>query len=515
MYVIAYDVGTTGLKTCLFDITEDKSIKMVADASEGYDLYTLENGGSEQDPQQWWEAMCKTTGELLDRTGIEKERIQGISFCAQMQAVVLVDENGNHLRNSMGYMDQRGTEQIDKLMYQGVKVAGMNAAKLLKSLKITGAVSGSVKDPVYKYRWVADNEPELFSKVYKWLDVKDYLVMRASGMFTMSPDSAFSTMLYDSRPGKNCFSPEICRIMDVDINHLPDIVQCTDAVGGITEKAAEELGLAKGTPVFSGGGDAALIGVGGGACRNGDTHVYWGTSGWVSTVLEKRKLDVGSMIASMVGASQKYFNCFAELETAGKCVEWAMTRFGITSFDELNEMLESVPAGSNGVMFTPWLHGNRNPFEDPNARGMFFNLGLETTVAEMMHAVVEGVCMHLKWQMTAMSKLTPVSDKIRFVGGGARTPAICQILSDVLGKQVQTVESPHNAGSVGAAAVIATGLGVFDAIEDISDSIPYNAAYVPLAENVTVYKERFEIFKDLYKNNKKSFFKLNGKEVLV
>ena len=148
MYVIAYDVGTTGLKTCLFDITEDKSIKMVADASEGYDLYTLENGGSEQDPQQWWEAMCKTTGELLDRTGIEKECIQGISFCAQMQAVVLVDENGNHLRNSMGYMDQRGTEQIDKLMYQGVKVAGMNAAKLLKSLKITGAVSGSVKDPV-------------------------------------------------------------------------------------------------------------------------------------------------------------------------------------------------------------------------------------------------------------------------------------------------------------------------------------------------------------------------------
>ena len=515
MYVIAYDVGTTGLKTCLFDITEDKSINMIADASEGYDLYTLENGGSEQDPQQWWDAMCNTTRELLDRTGIEKEDIKGISFCAQMQAVILVDKDGNHLRNSMGYMDQRGTEQIEKLMYQGVKVAGMNAAKLLKSLRITGAVSGSVKDPVYKYRWVADNEPEIFEKVYKWLDVKDYLVMRASGKFTMSPDSAFATMLYDSRPGMNVFSPEICKIMDVDISHLPELVQCTDNVGGITPEAAAELGLAAGTPVFSGGGDGAVIGVGGGACKNGDTHVYWGTSGWVSTVLEKRKLDVGSMIASMVGASQKYFNCFAELETAGKCVEWAMSRLGITSYEELNEMLENVPAGSNGVIFTPWLHGNRNPFEDPNARGMFFNMGLETTVADMMHAVIEGVCMHLRWQMTAMSKLTPISEKIRFVGGGARTPAICQILADVLNKPVQTVDSPHNVGSVGAAAIIATGLGVFESIEDIGDSIPVSAEYAPAADNSDVYNEIFGIFQDLYKNNKKNFFKLNGKEVLV
>ena len=148
-----------------------------------------------------------------------------------------MDKAGRHLRNSMGYMDQRGTEQIDKLMYQGIKIAGMNAVKLLRSLKITGAVSGSVKDPVYKYRWVADNEPEIFEKVYKWLDVKDYLVLRASGKFTMSPDSAFATMLYDSRPGKGCFSPEVCKFMDVNMDHLPEIVQCTDAVGGIAAAA--------------------------------------------------------------------------------------------------------------------------------------------------------------------------------------------------------------------------------------------------------------------------------------
>lgn len=514
MYVIAYDIGTTGLKTCLFEITEEKRINLVADASEGYDLYTLPNGGSEQDPQQWWDAMCNTTRKLLQETGIPKENIKGISFCAQMQAVVLVDKDGNHLMNSMGYMDTRGTEQIDKLMYSGFKIAGLNAWKLLRSLQITKAVSGSVKDPVFKYRWVADNDPELFSKVYKWLDVKDYLVMRATGKFTMSRDSAFSTMLFDSRPGKECFSAEVCRMMDVNIDHLPEVVQSTDNVGGMTAKAAGELGLAEGTPVFSGGGDATLIGVGAGASRIGDTHIYMGTSGWVTTVIAEQKLDITTMIASPIGPSNKSYNCFAELETAGKCLDWARGSVGIESkddpFDLINERIKDVPAGSNGVMFTPWLHGNRNPFEDPNARGMFFNMGLETSAEDMIHAVIEGVCLHLRWQAEAMSKLTPISDPVRFVGGGARSAVTCQILADVLGKKVETVDSPHNVGSVGAAAVIATGLGIFEYIEDINESIPATATYYPRKANTEVYDKLFSIFQNLYKANKKNFFNLNA-----
>lgn len=517
MYVIAYDVGTTGLKSCLFDIDESKHIKLVADASQDYDLYVLDNGGVEQDPQHWWDAMCVTTRQLLEETSLEKEDIKGISFCAQMQAVVLVDDKGQPVMNAMSYMDNRGKEQIDKLMHKGLKIAGMNAWKLLRSLQITRAVSGSVKDPVFKYRWVADNKPELFARVYKWLDVKDFLVCRATGKFTMSKDSAFSTMLYDSRPGHECFSPVICKMMDVDMKHLPHIVNSADKVGGITEKSAAELGLEPGTPVFSGGGDASLIGVGAGACRTGDTHVYMGTSGWVCTVLEKQKLDVGSMIASIVGAGSGTYNCFAELETAGKCLEWAKKQVGITtkddSYDYISEQIKDVPAGSNGVIFTPWLHGNRNPFEDPDARGMFFNIGLETTAADMIHAVIEGVCLHLKWQMTAMEKLTPSSDTIRFVGGGARSQLTCQILADVLGKIVETVDSPHNVGSVGAAAVIATGLGVFDQIEDINESIPHIGVYLPREENTKRYQDIFELFQNLYKNNKKSFRRLNGKEV--
>ena len=515
MYVIAYDVGTTGLKSCLFSIGKNQPIKLIAGETEDYDLYVLDNGGVEQDPNKWWNAMGNTTKRLQEKTGIAKEEIKGISFCAQMQAVVLADKDGEPVMNAMSYMDNRGKEQIQKLMHKGFKVAGMNAYKLLRSLQITGAVSGSVKDPVYKYRWVADNEPEIFARVHKWLDAKDFLVLKATGKFTMSRDSAFSTLVYDTRPGKVCYSPLICKMMDVDMNHLPEIVLSTDQVGGITENAAEELGLVPGTPVFSGGGDASLIGVGAGATGTGDTHVYMGTSGWVCTVVDKQKLDVGSMIASIIGADPAHFNCFAELETAGKCLEWVKNQVGIDGaegYGEIMERIKDVPAGSNGVMFTPWLHGNRNPFEDANARGMFFNLGLESTAEDMVHAVIEGVCFHLRWQMTAMSKLTPPSEVIRFVGGGAQAPLTCQILADMLGRKVETVDSPQNAGSVGAAAVMAVGLGIFDNLQDAKSSVPATAGYEPRPENTAVYDGLFEIFKDLYKCNKKNFHKLNDTE---
>ncbi len=509
MYAIAYDVGTTGLKSCLFRIEEDRRITMLDGKSMNYDLYVLDNGGVEQDPDQWWNAMRTTTVQLLETNGLVKEDIKGISFCAQMQAVVLVDEQGKAVMNAMSYMDNRGQEQIDSLMHTGFRVADMNARKLLRSLRITRAVSGSVKDPVFKYRWVADNEPELFKRVYKWLDVKDYLVCRATGRFTMSRDSAFSTLLYDSRPGHECFSPAMCDMMKVDMSHLPEIVRSTDNVGRLTPEAAAELGLAEGTPVFSGGGDASLIGVGAGACRSGDTHVYMGTSGWVCTVLDEQKLDVNSMIASLIGVGTGTYNCFAELETAGKCLEWARDNIGIESkrdsYERITELIRDVPAGSNGVIFTPWLHGNRNPFEDPDARGMFFNIGLETTAKDMLHAVIEGVCLHLRWQMTAMEKLTPSSQTIRFVGGGAKSEVTCGILADVLDKKVETVAEPQNVGSVGAAAVIATGLGIFNTIEDINDSIPPEAVYMPRKENARLYDTIFEMFMDLYKDNRKTF----------
>lgn len=530
VYVIAYDIGTTGVKTCLFSISKEEKIKLIGGELKDYDLLVLNNGGVEQDPMQWWEAMAETTKNLLNRVGVSKEDIQGISFCAQMQALVLADSQGLPVRNAMSYMDSRGTSEMEQTLGKGFKIAGMNARKLLRSIQISKAVSASVKDPVWKYRWVKTHEPEVFNRTYKWLDVKDFLVCRATGKFVMSKDSAFATLLYDTRKGKEGFSRELCAMMGVEPDHLPGICNSTHIVSGLTAHAARELGLAEGTPVFSGGGDASLIGVGAGAVNVGDTHIYVGTSGWVSTVVEKQKLDVNAMIASIVGASPENFICFAELETAGKCLEWARDHIGLDDmglfshkkyayqdpesrlkniYDYIMNQISDVPPGSNGVMFTPWLHGNRCPFEDPNARGMFFNIGIESNSKDMFHAVIEGVCFHLRWQLEAMEKHTKTSDPIRFVGGGALSPLTCQILSNVLNRKIETVENPQNAGAVGAAAIMAVGLNLVESIGQIQSVIPVSGRYEPDPGSVIVYNELFPVFQQLYKSNKKTFEIMN------
>jgi len=527
-YALAYDIGTTGVKTCLFEI--DDGIKLIASAIEGYELYVYPDGGAEQDPNEWWSAMCSTTKKLIKSSKIKPEKIDGISFCSQMQGLVLVDKDGMPVRRAMSYMDQRAKKEIKKYMAYGPQIAGGNIPKVLKCLQITSAAPVSVKDPVYKYLWVRENEPENFRRVHKWLDVKEALIARMTGEFIMTEDSAFATLIYDIRKGKRCWSPELCKMLNVDMNHLAKIIKCTDKVGGLTEEAAKQLGLAAGTPVYGGGGDASLIGVGAGSVGLHDTHIYMGTSGWVSTVVDKNMVDTMAMIASTVGARPGYYNYFAELETAGKCLEWvkdhlALDEIGVylkkthvaedmeskytNLYQYMSAVTMSVPAGSNGVIFTPWLHGNRCPFEDPNAKGMFFNISLETGKSELIRSVAEGVCMHMRWMLETQEKKTETSGVIRFVGGGALSDSTSQILADCLGRTIETVESPQNVGSVGAAVVVAVGLGI---IKDVSESgklIKADKIFKPNPANKAAYDKNFAVYKQLYKTNKENFKLIN------
>lgn len=525
-FVIAYDVGTTGIKTCLFEI--DKEIKLVESAMCGYNLYVFENGGAEQDADEWWHAMCVTTKAIFEKSDVKPSDIKGISFCSQMQGLVLVDKEGNAVRRPMSYMDQRAKEEIKKGIAHGFQIAGANVFKLIKSIMITGAVSASVKDPVWKYKWIEAHEPENFKKAYKWLDVKEYLIGRTTGRFVMTRDSAFGTLIYDIH--KKEWSKSMCKMFRLNVDHLAEIIDCTDLVGGITEKAARELGLEEGTPVFGGGGDASLIGVGAGATAVGDTHVYSGTSGWIGTVTDRSVVDASNMIAAIVGAEDGKYNYFAEMETSGKCLEWVKNHLALDEidiylekhdvtesleaeytslYDYMTSVIKDVPAGCDGVIFTPWLHGNRCPFEDPNAKGMFFNIGLETGKRQLIRAVIEGICFHKRWMLEAEGKKVKTSDPIRFVGGGALSAVTCQILADVTGKTIETVASPQNVGAVGAAALVGVGLGLIKNLDEVKNFIPVVATYKPNPELKPIYDRNFEVFKNLYKSNKKNFAILN------
>ena len=529
VYVLTYDIGTTGNKTCLYDVSN--KIKLIDSAMQNYNLYFTDNGGAEQNPNEWWDAICSTTKKILKKTKLDPNEIRGVSFCSQMQGLVLVDEHGSALRNAMSYMDNRAKKQKKDVVGHGIQIEGVNIWTILKSLKINRGVAASSKDPIWKYLWVRDNEPEVFKKIHKWVDVKEYLIGRLTGRFIMTPDSAFGTFLSDTRKGKEGWSRSLCKTYGVDINHLPEIIESEELVGGITENSAKEMGLLEETAVFAGGGDASLIGVGAGSVKKGDTHIYIGTSGWVSTVVDKQKLDISSMIASVPGAQNRMFNYFGEQETSGKCLEWVKNHLALDEIDcylektkitdgpeavvasmydfMVETSIKSTQAGADGVIFTPWLHGNRCPFEDTYARGMFFNIGLDTGKRKLIRAVVEGICLHKRWILEASEKKVQTSKAIRFVGGGAISPVVSQILSDVTGRIIETVEKPQNVGAVGAAVLVGIGLGEIESIEKSSKYIEISDTFYPNQSNKAIYDRNFKVFKRLYKNNRENFRILN------
>ena len=387
MYIIIYDFGTSSLKACLFDVGEE--IRVIATANEAYGRRILENGGAEQDTEEWWQAICKTTGELFAKTEVRPGEVSGLAFCAQMQGVVLVDERGRAVRPAMSYLDGRGVREFGNCMGKGIiKVSGCSLYKLLRNLRVNYAGSTSAKDPVWKYKWVENNEPEVFARVGKWLDVGDYLVSRCTGRIIRTADSAFATFLYDTRRGREGWNQGLLKMYGVRPEHLPPIIDCTDLAGGLTAEAARDLGLKEGTPVFGGGGDTTFVNIGAGCVTPGDTHIYVGTSGWVSTFLDYQTVDIKAMITGVLSAIPGHFNYYAELETAGKCYEWVKNHLALDEINvylkgtEITDGFESefmslydymsaeagkVPPGSNGVIFTPWLHGNRwDVFQHPD-----------------------------------------------------------------------------------------------------------------------------------------------------
>ena len=438
-YIMAYDIGTTGAKTCLFRL--GKTLEMVDAQVLGYPLLTTPGGGAEQRADDWWQAMCEGTRIVLSRSKICGSQVAGLSFCCQMQALILVDRDGIPVRNPMGYMDGRANALFRQGIASGVvKIEGLNARKLLTSLFITGGAAATAKDPLWKYHWVRTCEPENFERAWKWLDVRDYLALRCTDNAAMTRDSAHLTFIYNTRPGKEGWSSHLCRVFGVNPDHLAPVQSCMERSGKLTPTAAQDLGLAQGTPVFAGGGDITLIPLGSGCTDLHDTHIYVGTSGWVVANVDKRMVDVSNFVASICGAVPGFYNFVAEQETSGLCLQWVRDHLalddigvylsddGVTPanalesdrlYDLMNEQVSQIPPGSGGVMFTPWLHGNRSPKEDPHARGMFFNIGLNTGKRAMIRSVLEGMAFHKRWMLDAVEKrVAPPGDAALCRGRG-------------------------------------------------------------------------------------------------
>lgn len=531
LLLLAVDLGTTALKTCLYEVADTLTLR--ASATRLLSLETASDGRAEQDPEQWWDALVASVPDVLASAGLGPTAIAGLSFCSQMQCLVLVDQEGRAVRPALSYLDSRATDRRHRLTAAGPRIEGIGVGLLLPWLSVAGGVAASAKDPLWKYLRVADLEPEAFARTHRWLDAKDFLTARCTGRFTMSHDSAFATFLADTRPraARITWNPWLVRRLGVDPRHLPEIVRPDEKVGGLSASAASALGLPLGLPVFAGAGDASLIGVGSGATAVGSTHVYVGTSGWVSTVADHRIVDTKTMMATVPGAVPGRFAYFGEQETSGKCLEWvrdhlALDEIGVylgaherTSGDDqehqsllayLTSTIEEVPAGAGGVLFAPWLHGSRSPFEDPHVRGMFFNLGLGTGKRQLIRAVVEGLAYNKRWLLEAQARKVTPSAVLRLAGGGALSDATGQILADVTGRAVEAVADPQNAGAAGAVLVAAWGLGRFPSLDAAAATVRVRARYEPNPAHRGVYDRNYAVFRDLYSATAPLFRRLNA-----
>ncbi|MBD3186521.1 carbohydrate kinase [Candidatus Bathyarchaeota archaeon] len=513
--IVAHDIGTSGTKSALVEI--DDSVRIIRSYISSHKLIHDPKvpHSAEQDVESWWNATCKGTRKV-----VHGESIDALVFCVQANGAVFVDGEGKALANAFTWLDGRAVDQINRHFKSGLfTYGGYNLFKAIRFLRITGAGPGSPKDPLWKYIWFKEREPEKFSRVHKFLDARDYMLYRTTGNYCTAPDSANLTWLFDTRPGKFKWSKPLCKMCGVDMSHLPEIRDSTDKAGILLSRPAKELGLDASIPVIMGGNDSSCIAVGSGATSPGDVHVYNGTSGWTMAFLEKRKINLKYFEASICGAIPGMYQFIGELETAGASLAWARDHLatlevararkqGCSEYEFLDDIISRTGVKENGVLFMPWLLGNRSPREDQHVRGAFFNLNLQTRRQDMFRAILEGVSLHQRWILEGFTHVMEVPPILRYIGGGAKSRIWARIHADVLGKEIVPVANPQDGGTIGAAMIAGVALGIAE-FSDANHLIKTGPPLQPRKAMHELYTKKFEAMKQFHDNNRDTFRILN------
>ncbi len=362
--------------------------------------------------------------------------------------------------------------------------------------------------------WLKDEEPDRYRSMDCFLDANGYLMYRTTGKMVMEW-SAASTVGMDLKTKQ--WMKGVMKYVGLDPAKLPPLVKSTDKVGGLTPEAAGELGLLQGTPVIAGAGDAPCAAVGSGAVREGAGHICMGTSAWLGVVTSRRpKGKCG--VATIHSADPDKSFLIAESETAGGCLEWAARHLysgdsgAPDVFAIMDRIVDKTPAGSNGLIFTPWMYGERAPIADCNARSTFLNLSGQHTREDMMRAVYEGVAYNTRWLVEIVSSEFGFPlPKLRAIGGGAKSATWMQILADVTHRRIETVPDPKEAGAVGAALVAAVGLGIYPGFEALESVTRVDKTFDPRQENFKAYDPLYDSFRESYGRLRPLYKRLNEK----
>jgi len=507
-YVMAFDIGTTMIKSSL--VNSDTLEVKASRASRVRVLYPRE-GWAEQEPDALWASVAEASRATLAEGEVDPASVIGLVFGAHMAGVLPVDDEGRPLRNIMIWLNERAAGLPEEVWKGFPKVAGYNLFKLLKFLRITGgAPSKTGKDPISKIIWLRENEPDIYRATFKFLDVKGYLINRATGAFITSPDEANLTWLADTRGGRARWSKSLLKDFDISPDVMPEIRLATDVAGEIRPEAADDLGLKPGTPVVVGAGDITVAAVGSGAVGEGELHIYIGTSDWVAGHVSERKTDVSHYIGSLLSAIPGKYLLIAEQEVASAALEWLMGMMGMKGqYDEVEELVREAEPGAGGLIFMPWFYGERAPIDDPYVRGGLLNISLDHGKGDILRSVMEGVALNIRWAYRYVEKLVGRKEQVNLIGGGALFDVWCQILADVLQREIRRMAYPQEAGVRGAAAIASVGLGVFKSFEEAASRFAVEKVFKPDPGRARTYDKLFDLFVEAYKKTKKIYRVLN------
>ena len=496
MYFLGIDTSTTSSKALLIDELGN----VIAVASNLHTLQTPRPLWSEQNPLEWWDAVSASIKSVLEKAGIGGEGVGAVGLTGQMHGLVLLDESGKVLRPAILWNDQRTQSQCDKIH----QLVGKE-----RFIRITGnvALTGFTAP---KILWVKENEPDVYAKAKHVLLPKDYIRYKLTGEYAMDKAGGAGTVLFDLK--LRDWSDEVLAALEIPRAWMPETFEGTEFTGFVSEEAASLTGLKTGTPVAAGGGDQAAGAVGVGAVESGIVGLTVGTSGVVFATTPSALTEPEGRLHAFCHAVPGLWHFMGVMLSAAGSLQWYRDSLAADmSFDDLLAEAETVPVGSEGLQFLPYLSGERTPHPDPLARGAFIGLTLRHSRAHMTRAVLEGVAFGLKDSFTLIQKagLGEIT-QVRASGGGTKGTLWRQILASVLEAELVTVNTTEGA-AYGAALLAGVGAGAWTDVSSACKAcVKITGSTQPDPSQVDVYRQAYPLFQDLYPALKSSFSKMGG-----
>jgi xylulokinase len=519
-YTLAIDLGTSGPKVALVATTG----AIAGCEIEPVELLLTPGGGAEQRPADWWTAICTASRRLLAASPVAPAQIVGVSCTAQWSGTVAVDAAGAPLMNALIWMDSRGAPFVRQVAGGPLRIQGYGPRKLLRWLSLTGgAPTRSGKDPIAHILYLKHRCPEIYRRAATFLEPKDYLNLVLTGRRAASFDSITLHWVTDNRDVHQVrYDDGLLAMAGLERAKLPALQRAVDILGPLLPGPAAELGLPAGLPVVVGTPDVHSAAIGAGAVRDYAANLYLGTSSWLTCHVPFKKSDLLHNMASLPSAIPGRYLLINEQETAGACLSFLRDRLFYPDdalalgprpadvYRRFDALAATAPAGSGGLIFTPWLYGERTPVEDHLVRGGFFNLSLDTTRAQLVRAVLEGVAYNSRWLLGHVEGFIGRRlEAINIAGGGAGSALWCQIYADVLGRTIRQVADPVQINARGAGLLAAAALG-YAPLEGLGDRVAIARSFTPNPDNRLVYDRLFREYLGIYRANRPMYARLNG-----